>query len=653
MLNWRKIEEIIILSVSLVMIYGALIYYFYALNWLSISFILALSVFSAYKLIPLIYPPLKSLQPNKTTSKKLNIWARWPLLIYLILWLFSLYTLKEIASDRPLISPWEIVPIKFFGLYALSALSLIIIFNKKQLSTLEKKLSLSSFYFLSFGVAVLVYKISYGYDPFIHGATMELISEQGAVLPKPFYYLGQYSLLVIIHKISGLSLYFLNKFLVPISAAFILPWAAYRLSLFNQKKYLPDLKLKTIFLSSLFLLSLGFSPFIISVPQSFSYLFLIITITLGLTKKNLLGALISALATLAIHPLTGLPALIWLAFLYLKKISPSLSLSKYKCLKFILSLSGALALPLAFLFSGANNLKGLSWRVDFLLSPITNLLTWPNLAGQENWLLNLIYIFGHNYNLWLLALLIVSWFFYHHRKNSRTFNSLLSMNWLLIISYFLSSQIIFTNVINYEQTNFANRILTIIVIFSLPFILLLFNKAIGLILKKGFLTRLIFLIAGISLLMISLYISYPRFDNYYNARGYSTSSFDIQAVRLIDTWATKPYIVLANQQVSVAALKELGFDNYHQSDKGQFFFYPIPTGGPLYQFYLDMVYKKPDQVTMAKARKLVGVSESFLVINKYWHQSEQIINEAKLEADAWKNIDNEIYIFQYLEKPAK
>ena len=221
------------------------------------------------------------------------------------------------------------------------------------------------------------------------------------------------------------------------------------------------------------------------------------------------------------------------------------------------------------------------------------------------------------------------------------------INSALALSYLISSQILFSNLIDYEQANFSSRILILITIFFLPFIILELQKLLTLILAQKNTVKIIWLIFGIGLISVSLYISYPRFDHYFNSRGYSTSADDVAAVKFINKDTTKPYLVLANQQVSVAALQELGFDHYYKTSAGQIFFYPIPTGGELYQYYLDMVYKNPSKETMTKAKALTGVEEGYFIINKYWFQSSRIINEAKLSAKYWKNINNEIYIFKY------
>jgi hypothetical protein len=512
---------------------------------------------------------------------------------------------------------------------------------KNKLSTTVKLISLSAHYFLSLSVAVIVYKIGYGFDPFIHQATMELIDKKGLVTPKPFYYLGEYGLIVVLHKLTGLSIYLLNKFLVPIMAALFLPLAAYRLT--DQKN-----SNQARWLTSLFILILTFSPLIATTPQNLSYIFLILTITAGLTKKNLLWPLILAGATLAIHPLTGIPALSWCLVVALNKYANNLKKKTYQILKYSLFSISALALPLALFFAGGSNLKKINWDLYFIFEPLKNLFTNLSGAGQENWLLNFVYFFSYNYNLWLILIISGSLIFFYRYSQKANFGSLIFINLALTVSYFISSQIIFTDLINYEQTNFAGRLLTLISLFFLPFIILGIQNLINLILSKDKPTKIFWLLVGVGLITASLYVSYPRFDKYFNSRGYSTSANDLTAVATIEKDASGPYVVLANQQASVAALKELGFDHYYKTSLGQVYFYPIPTGGPLYQYYLDMVYKSPSRETMAEARKLTGVEESYLIVNKYWHQSGQIINEAKLSADTWQAINNAVYIFKYL-----
>lgn len=646
-----------LLLISLIAIYGSGVYFIYALTWPAIIFVLIISLIT----FKLLFPYLQSSEFNhlNLTDKTKEITPKnnrdylnhWPIILYFFLWLIALITLYQNSSDQSLISPWQVVPSKFFVFYILASLFLIFTLTREYLSKTIKLIGLSAHYFLSFSVAIIVYKISYGFDPFIHQATIELIADQGLVEPKPFYYLGEYSLIVIAHKLSGLSIYSLNKFLVPLLSAVFLPWGIITLSYSQKTTWLKDFKDSWLYIITLFSLIIGFSPFIITTPQSLSYLFLILAIILGLSGKHILWPLILSLTALAVHPLTGLPAFGWLGFLMLEKYGYKLKNYYKLTLKIIWFIANVLVLPSALLFSGHNNLKEFSLHYTNLLSSGKNIFMGLSLAGTENIWLNTLYLFSSNHSLWILLLILTGIFIYYKSKQRGLYNSLILSSSSLALAYLLAKLINFNNIIGYEQGEFANRLLILIIIFSLPFITLALIHLASLIEKKSWTDKTIWLSIGLLWLSASLYSSYPRFDNYFNSRGYSTSLNDIKAVRLISEIAENPYIVLANQQVSAAALKELGFHNYHSGPQGKIFFYPIPTGGPLYQYYLDMVYKNPDRETMAKARNLAGVKESYFVVNKYWHQSAQIIAEAKISADDWKTIGgDEIYIFKYSEE---
>lgn len=654
--NNEKINKIIpniieyaLLAISLTAIYGAGIYYIYALNWLGVIITLILVIISFYFLRRyLAFEQIHQEKSYSLTKEAITEEAGRYLffknnrleIVYFILYLLALILLISGRSDRALISPWQVVSPSFFVIYFLCSLALIFILSKKKLSAGGKLLILSAHYLIGFIVAAIVYKIGYGFDPFIHQATMELIDKNGVVTPKPFYYLGEYGLIVIFHKLTGLSIYLLNKFLIPVLAAIFLPLAVFR---FTDQ----DSRDKSSWLTALFVLVLTFSPFIITTPQNLSYLFLILTITFGLTKDGLPWSFILALATMAIHPLTGIPALTWWLVLALNRYSPKIKIKTYKLLRRLLFLSGALILPLALFISGGNDFKKINWTFSSIIEPLKTLFSNFNGAGQENWLMNFVYFFAYNYNFWLVLVIVISLIFFYRRKNRPNFSSLIFINLALTIAYIISSQIVFTDLINYEQSNFASRLLILITIFFLPFIISELQYLINLIDNQAQKTKIIFIVFGLALLSTSLYISYPRIDHYFNSRGYSTSQNDLKAVRLIDEQASGSYVVLANQQVSVAALKELGFDHYYQTTEGQLYFYPIPTGGELYQYYLDMVYKKPDQETMAKAKNLTGAKESYLIVNKYWDQSSRIIGEAKITAASWQTVNNEVYIFKY------
>jgi len=618
-----NINDYLLLFLSLLIIFSALVYYFWALNWVGVLIALFLSLLTFFLLLKNWRP--EALEKNRSIEKnylKLNKKSFLVLLIYILFFLAAAAFLWLGRSDKALISPWQVVSIRFFIFYGLASLVLAHLLWRRNLSAGLKIVFLSAHYLLPLAVAVIIYKIGYGYDPFVHQATMELIDARGAVLPKPPYYLGQYGLIVSLHKLTTLSIYALNKILVPFLTALFLPLAAFRFLRRADESAGERNQRLSEFLSVLFLLGLTFSPFIVTTPQNLSYLFLLLAIFTGLSRARPVKVFVLALAALAIHPLTGLPAIFWSAWLFLKRRQEGLRPAARKFLSLSIFSANAVLLPLALFFADGQKITAL--KAASLWAPFKNLITTLSAAGRETWFINAVYFFKNNYNLWLAAFIIASlayFYFFRPREVRRDLseNGLLFMNLSLLAAYIFSAQIRFNNLISYEQQNYADRLLLIMTFFFLPFLIEALNQLIKKILRQETLTRLIWLFFGAVFLSVSLYLSYPRFDKYFNSHGYSTSLNDIRAVRLIDKEARGPYLVLADQQVSAAALKELGFNHYYNSIFGPLYFYPIPTGGPLYQYYLAMVYKNPDREAMRQALALVGVNEGYLVVNKYWY----------------------------------
>jgi hypothetical protein len=90
---------------------------------------------------------------------------------------------------------------------------------------------------------------------------------------------------------------------------------------------------------------------------------------------------------------------------------------------------------------------------------------------------------------------------------------------------------------------------------------------------------------------------------------------DISAVQFIQSHASGGYIVLANQMVGAAAIKEFGFAKYY----GDEFYYSMPNAGQkkLYALYEKMVFEKPLRENMETAMKLTGVDEAYFVLDDY------------------------------------
>lgn len=640
------ILNFLLIPLCLISLFGGLVYRFYSLNKLGLVISLILAVIS-FVIIQYFY--LISNKKTRHAEKKFvdKNPASAPLIIrclgaggYCLLIAACFYILLSRQTTNSLISPWQVVPKYFFIIYGLATLVLIgnIIINKKIALPL-----IIFHYFLSFSVALIIYQLGYGYDSFIHQATENLLDKTGLVEPKPFYYLGQYGLIVILHKITTIPLVWIDKLLVPLLAALFLPITLWRVLQvwFNNSE-----RLNLILI--LALLTLTYPFLIVTTPQNLAYFLLILVILLGLVCKNFYDFLIILLlsSTAAItQPLAGLPALLFSALLAVYH-SDKIKIKKY--LYSLLIIITVFILPALFYVLDK---KISPPDQSDILSQDFNLFKL-SLPGQENFILNFVYLFGFNYKF-ILILLVASGIFiaWKFKEQCQILFLYLALALSLFVSYLITVKIPFAFLIDYERSDYPERILLTAALFLWPFIILAIYALLEKILLQNTFIKLSFAVLLTLLISAALYLTYPRYDNYFNSHGYSVSAADIRAVNWINENADNDFIVLANQQTSAAALNQFGFKKYYPTADAKnswLFYYSIPTGSPLYRYYLDMVYKKPSRETMLKAMALAKVKQGYFVLNKYWWAFPKILAEAKLAADSWREINQgEIYVFKY------
>lgn len=620
--------------ISLISLIGGIIYRLYALNWIGILMSIVLTIISTSIIIFFDQKYKTESQTEmsfylKTTDPKSLI----ILIPYLVSAIACFFLLFQNQTANSIISPWEVVPQKFFIIYIIATILLILNILQKKKYTLPL---ITFHYCLSFLVCVIIYKIGFGFDPFIHEATINLIEKTGSVDPKPFYYLGQYSLVLILHKILFIPIGILNKTILPILAGIYLPIFLSHLA----KSILPSqTKINLVIIS---LLSLPFSFFIITTPQGLSYFFLILTITIAGTCKNIRDLIIAYLlsaTTFIIHPISGIPAIIFVLMITIS------NLDNKKIKKILIPISSilmAILLPVAFIIT---NIQQGEFKIG--TENLRN-LTLPQISipNQENFALNFIELYHKNIGLVIFIILIFGFILsIKHKKECKKFLINFDAALALLIAFFLVNLFSFEFLISYERANYSNRILTIALLFLLPFFLISLYGVFEKLSQKNIFIKISLTSFLVLLITASIYNSYPRLDNYLNSKGYSTGKNEIEAVNWIEKDAEQNYIVLANQQVSAAALHEFGFSTYYKDD---IFYYPIPTGGPLYKYYLKMVYESPNKTTMLDAMNLADVNQAYFVLNKYWWAFPKILEEAKLQADSWYKInEGEIFIFKY------
>jgi len=631
-LNFAKIW----IFFSLLAFSGSLAYLFYSLNWLGLIASIIIALFFSWLFIKNIQFK-KSHQVNKSSiSLKFYIYY----ILAIIFNIIAIVILLQNQNYQALISPWQQLNYWFFIVIALSGFFTLTALGQSGKEN-YKKILFIVYLFSIFSVSAIIYLLGYGFDPHIHYVAIAEINKFGVILPKTPYYLGQYSLIIFFHKVFGLNLQFINTYLVPLGTAISLPFI---LSYLHLKRKNHNL----VWVASLMLL-LGFSPFIITTPQNLSYLFLLATVIFVYKRASWPLSLSSALASFSIHPLAGLPALLIVAANLLENIKTKNNLISFllkpinSTLIFVIILSGAIWSIAGFSSPQFNNLS-----INFSL---------PLFQNINSYHLNLIYFFINN-QLWIIITLIILIIFYRNRiwqkrsQGEKKGAILLSLaSGASFITYLISINLKFPKLIAYEQSGYTDRLLTITLIIALPLFWELFYFLAKKTKQLKINQQILISLALALLFLIAVYASYPRFDYYHNSRGYSTGISDIKAVIMAEELARGgKYIVLANQQVSAAALREFGFKNRYINIEGEeIYFYPIPTGGKLYQYFLDISYKKADRTTMLRAMDFAQVDRAFLIVNKYWWASDKIIAEAKMSADNWYKIgEGDNHLFEYL-----
>jgi len=620
--------------ISLLIIGGALLIYFLSINTLSIA-----ALWLLLFLIPIIiWRKQETILELNIEKLKFNYIKLILPLIFIVLSGLTFYFIIDGSTTDVIYSVWSNISNYVLYIYFVLIILLLVLINKANDYTWG--LCTGIFIFISIGLGSLMYKLGFGFDYHIHTATTTHIWNYGTISPKPLYYIGYYSLILNLKWLFGISLTFLNKFLVPIIFAGAIPSIIYHsfYTSFNFRKiifkYLP-----------LSLLLIPYSLFTFSTPQSLANTLFIILISLSLIYSfkhdiNIKVLWIIAIAICFIHPITGVPAFLLVLFINLKEWrSSNYIIGKQRQILFILiAILGTLILPILFFINSYLNGNTVNWQL-------------PNLRLNLPHFNTYISFFDFIYNFtWLLPLIIFILtitgiiYIYRMKRIPQFFEYLLLLIILAINYVWLKYFINFNFLIDYERLNYANRLKDLIFISILPFLFI----PLSIFIEKVFNSKLMYKISTIILIAIILtstfYLSYPRRDAYAYNKSLNTSANDITIVKTIDNIASEDYVVLTNQAVAAAALNTFGFSKYYNTN---IYYYPIPTSGPLYQIYLDAIYQRQTIDNILKSTyNLTGVNNIYLVVNGYWTDATNLINSYKKTATSWQQLNND-YIFYY------
>lgn len=645
-------------AIALIATLGAIVYWFWRLDNLAVATMLVATPWLIFAFSPLLERKPGLALPvldDVRRSRPADIIAVGLLALTVGSDAAALRSLAESATSEAIRSPWDVThPIFFLWLFVgtVALVGLAARSRYRHLTLCAAGLHL----FTLLAPALLIYAIGYGFDPFVHVATEALIAAHGVVTPKTPYYLGQYAIVTVFARLFRLPIESVDHLLVPGLAAVYLPISAVYLLRRGFK-----LERSVAMLSTLGLFLLPIAPFVVTTPQGLADLFAIVAAMLGAAwlhdhRPSLAYLLVLVAASLAIHPLVGVPAALIIAFIAIFKLRavPGAVKAVFFAVIFLASI---VALPMMFAWNAARSGGTAGFDVGAVISAFTDAAAHasgllPTIETRFRPALDFVQLVAGNLSFVVLALAAFGIFILSRTRGYRRTAWAASACGvgLLISAFALQHGLTVAGVIGYEQQNYGNRLFETTELLLAPAVL----AAVAWWWRKTLRANRIIkvfaalLFAGVT--TSAAYAAFPRNDAYTFNRGWSVSRHDLQAVRTVDEKAGgEPYVALADQSVSAAALRTFGFRTYY----GDQYFYAIPTGGALYQSYLAMVYGGAKRQTIRDAMEAYGVKRAYFILNKYWNDFDKIDKAASKTADSRFEVDGgAVVVYEYrLTKP--
>jgi len=566
--------------------------------------------------------PLPDRGANKSrvlSPQKVLLCAAAPLLTFFILF----HTWSHATTDA-IRTPWPLMPHGTLFAIGLIAVLAILLASRDRFSPLIALISSLAILSVTL-IAPLLYKLGFGFDGFLHRASEQILLTTGTLNPHPPYYIGQYVFVTWLTRLASYILPSIDIFLVPISIALLplIAWLTFPTkSRAGMIAFLP--------------LLLPLAPFIATTPQSFAYILGMIALFLAFASLDDQPTFPAALAlsawALVTHPLAGLPF-----FFATLGLSKKFFSSK---IKWLLALLAVVSAPLALIVAGFGNATPIHWSFSTVIACLLHLRSLPQLLRPPastfvlwvDWTLVAQYLSP-------IVLIVGALLGLTRDSSSRARFAFLTViaAGLATAGLLLKLTGDFSFLIDYERGNYAERFFILAQLFLL--IPALAGYALWWETRR---TRSTFLKIALLIFLIGwqaahAYLALPRHDAAIIGHGWSVGQADQKAVRWIDQDAHgEPYTVLANQSVSAAAIEAFGFKRYTSNN---IFYYPIPTGGPLYQLYLN-VTNEPATSTIAQAAALGQSHLVYVVLNDYWWNAERVAEQLSTIADQTSLIEN-------------
>lgn len=533
-------------------------------------------------------------------------------------------------TDQALASPWQVLPATIFGLFGISVFLLLYIGD--QLSYGWQVCLWMAQYFIAFSVSVLVYKLGFGFDPFIHEAATRYLVAHGSIHLPSFLYIGQYVFEAVFSRVTTLSVVAIDRWLVPLLAVFVCVFVLPRLSKLWKLPAHPGFAWP--------LLLLTFAGLTFTVPYQVTLvLFLVLIIALPMFRIGReLGIAMLLLAIMgSFHPLLMIPgsalvgARVFIKNHFLAGI-----------LAFMLTLIGLWGAFWVYvhLMGGTMVFVGLSsiWQA------LTAVFGFPYDTQYWAWYAKLFYGFLH---VWPLLFCFVGWVgFVRVDESVRPLRYIYMGTALgmLVASVVIAATTRFINIISSEQYEFSLRLRYAVPLLFLP------GWFIGIsvwLRERTERVRVVLTLVAAVFMTVIWHASYPQFNHFLHVSAVGLSATDLHVVQTIERLSEgRSYAALTPQMISAGALSVFGFERALSGSSTQSYPYAIPTGGAFYQQYLRLWHEPDVQVVIDYARAITHEHQIFVALPVNWDPSGVLLVRLRLIADQYEFVDDAVHVFR-------
>ncbi len=497
----------------------------------------------------------------------------------------------QARTSAPISSPWSVLPWWIFVMFGLGSACLV--YALRTTTRLTQTGLLIVHAITAWCTALVIYRLGFGFDPFIHQAAEQHLVTHGTISLGTPLYIGQYALVWLIEKLSPWSVIQIDQWLVPVLSLGLIP-------LFQRKQR---------FLAfALFLLPI--SRFSFTIPFQLAclpFLAIVALIEQPISNKRLALLSFLALASTLIHPLIGIPSM-------LVVLGVGLTKTRFARLTaFAIVIGIPLGLLAAFsVYAGLHHSQlSLPSATSFLTSLSVLFAPSYQLSSKLPWL-SLVYGF---LSVWPFILCLIGLKENVREPTSEKQLRLWTAIGLLSASIILACCVRLPGIIAHEQFEFPLRLFQLVPLLFLPDIALTLER-----LLSPAPARSRWPTAGIiiGLALISTanwFVSYPQENQLVHRYTPGASVYEYQALQMIKQVAKdQPYLVLSHQMLGAVALQQAGFEQTITTCHGEHLRYALPTGGALYRDLLILLQTIDIAATLERLQTCYGENTVLFIV---------------------------------------